>query len=176
MGIPPLGQLREARLAGAPTQGKGQAPGSPGPGALVREPEGEGLGLRRPSLGQEPGGGALWAVGEGWRGWEAPAPFPGCPGSPSPSPHRRREWEVRLQETLGPRYVTLYSTAHGALYMSVLIRRDLIWFCSGRRAALLCASAPGPPPGLCEGRWTGVRRGSRVSPPTPVPQRWRAPR
>ncbi|XP_026907531.1 phosphatidylinositol polyphosphate 5-phosphatase type IV isoform X1 [Acinonyx jubatus] len=42
----------------------------------------------------------------------------------------RREWEVRLQETLGPRYVTLYSTAHGALYMSVLIRRDLIWFCS----------------------------------------------
>ncbi|CAD7667798.1 unnamed protein product [Nyctereutes procyonoides] len=42
----------------------------------------------------------------------------------------RREWETRLQETLGPRYVTLYSVAHGALYMSVLIRRDLIWFCS----------------------------------------------
>ncbi|XP_032164018.1 phosphatidylinositol polyphosphate 5-phosphatase type IV isoform X1 [Mustela erminea] len=42
----------------------------------------------------------------------------------------RREWETRLQETLGPRYVTLYSAAHGALYMSVLIRRDLIWFCS----------------------------------------------
>uniref|UniRef100_A0A673VB38 Phosphatidylinositol polyphosphate 5-phosphatase type IV n=1 Tax=Suricata suricatta TaxID=37032 RepID=A0A673VB38_SURSU len=42
----------------------------------------------------------------------------------------RREWEVRLQETLGPHYVTLYSAAHGALYMSVLIRRDLIWFCS----------------------------------------------
>uniref|UniRef100_G1LAN1 Phosphatidylinositol polyphosphate 5-phosphatase type IV n=1 Tax=Ailuropoda melanoleuca TaxID=9646 RepID=G1LAN1_AILME len=42
----------------------------------------------------------------------------------------RREWETRLQETLGPHYVTLYSAAHGALYMSVLIRRDLIWFCS----------------------------------------------
>ncbi|XP_026960089.1 phosphatidylinositol polyphosphate 5-phosphatase type IV isoform X3 [Sagmatias obliquidens] len=42
----------------------------------------------------------------------------------------RREWETRLQETLGPHYVMLYSAAHGALYMSVLIRRDLIWFCS----------------------------------------------
>ncbi|XP_070234835.1 phosphatidylinositol polyphosphate 5-phosphatase type IV [Bos mutus] len=42
----------------------------------------------------------------------------------------RREWEVRLQETLGPHYVMLYSAAHGALYMAVLIRRDLIWFCS----------------------------------------------
>ncbi|XP_016066520.1 PREDICTED: 72 kDa inositol polyphosphate 5-phosphatase isoform X2 [Miniopterus natalensis] len=42
----------------------------------------------------------------------------------------RREWETRLQETLGPHYVMLHSVAHGALYMSVLIRRDLIWFCS----------------------------------------------
>ena len=49
------------------------------------------------------------------------------------APPRRREWETRLQETLGPHYVMLYSAAHGALYMSVLIRRDLIWFCSGRR-------------------------------------------
>ncbi|XP_031533584.1 phosphatidylinositol polyphosphate 5-phosphatase type IV [Vicugna pacos] len=42
----------------------------------------------------------------------------------------RREWEARLQETLGPHYVMLFSAAHGALYLSVLIRRDLIWFCS----------------------------------------------
>ncbi|KAK2506963.1 hypothetical protein MC885_006558 [Smutsia gigantea] len=42
----------------------------------------------------------------------------------------RREWEVRLQEALGPHYVMLHSAAHGALHMSVLIRRDLIWFCS----------------------------------------------
>ncbi|XP_024417980.2 phosphatidylinositol polyphosphate 5-phosphatase type IV isoform X1 [Desmodus rotundus] len=42
----------------------------------------------------------------------------------------RREWEVRLQETLGPHYVMLHSAAHGALHISVLIRRDLIWFCS----------------------------------------------
>ncbi|XP_073415410.1 phosphatidylinositol polyphosphate 5-phosphatase type IV-like [Dendrobates tinctorius] len=42
----------------------------------------------------------------------------------------RREWEVRLQETLGPHYVLLHSSAHGVLYLSVFIRRDLIWFCS----------------------------------------------
>ncbi|KAG8518657.1 LOW QUALITY PROTEIN: Protein transport protein Sec16A [Galemys pyrenaicus] len=42
----------------------------------------------------------------------------------------RREWETRLQETLGPHYVMLHSAAHGALHMAVLIRRDLIWFCS----------------------------------------------
>ncbi|XP_019366345.1 PREDICTED: 72 kDa inositol polyphosphate 5-phosphatase isoform X2 [Gavialis gangeticus] len=46
----------------------------------------------------------------------------GCPD--------RREWEIRLQETLGPHYVMLFSAAHGVLYMSVFIRRDLIWFCS----------------------------------------------
>ncbi|XP_062873811.1 phosphatidylinositol polyphosphate 5-phosphatase type IV [Trichomycterus rosablanca] len=46
----------------------------------------------------------------------------GCPD--------RREWEIRLQETLGPYYVMLYSAAHGVLYLNVFIRRDLIWFCS----------------------------------------------
>lgn len=83
-------------------------------------------------------------AGLSWlRGWEAPAPSPAVPTS-----LHRREWETRLQETLGPRYVTLYSVAHGALYMSVLIRRDLIWFCSGMRAALPCASTLGTPPSL----------------------------
>ncbi|CAL9708141.1 unnamed protein product [Knipowitschia caucasica] len=46
----------------------------------------------------------------------------GCPD--------RREWETRLQETLGPYYVLLYGASHGVLYLSVFIRRDLIWFCS----------------------------------------------
>ncbi|KAF3695482.1 72 kDa inositol polyphosphate 5-phosphatase [Channa argus] len=46
----------------------------------------------------------------------------GCPD--------RREWEVRLQETLGPYYVMLYSASHGVLYLTVFVRRDLIWFCS----------------------------------------------
>ncbi|XP_043095637.1 phosphatidylinositol polyphosphate 5-phosphatase type IV [Puntigrus tetrazona] len=42
----------------------------------------------------------------------------------------RREWEIRLQETLGPYYVMLYAAAHGVLYLTVFVRRDLIWFCS----------------------------------------------
>nr|XP_032832265.1 phosphatidylinositol polyphosphate 5-phosphatase type IV [Petromyzon marinus] len=42
----------------------------------------------------------------------------------------RREWEVRLQETLGPSHVLLYSAVHGVLHLAVLLRRDLIWFCS----------------------------------------------
>ncbi|XP_044309103.1 phosphatidylinositol polyphosphate 5-phosphatase type IV isoform X4 [Varanus komodoensis] len=46
----------------------------------------------------------------------------GCPD--------RREWEIRLQETLGPHYVMLHAAAHGVLYLSVFLRRDLIWFCS----------------------------------------------
>lgn len=53
---------------------------------------------------------------------------------PASASSHRREWETRLQETLGPHYVMLHSAAHGALYMSVLLRRDLIWFCSGRPA------------------------------------------
>ncbi|XP_069562609.1 phosphatidylinositol polyphosphate 5-phosphatase type IV isoform X2 [Brachyistius frenatus] len=46
----------------------------------------------------------------------------GCPD--------RREWEIRLQETLGPYYVMLYAASHGVLYLTVFVRRDLIWFCS----------------------------------------------
>ncbi|XP_048876937.1 phosphatidylinositol polyphosphate 5-phosphatase type IV isoform X2 [Brienomyrus brachyistius] len=42
----------------------------------------------------------------------------------------RREWETRLQETLGPYYVMLNAATHGVLYLSVFIRRDLVWFCS----------------------------------------------
>ena len=43
----------------------------------------------------------------------------------------RREWEIRLQEALGPYYVMLYAACHGVLYLTVFVRRDLIWFCSG---------------------------------------------
>ncbi|XP_070614868.1 phosphatidylinositol polyphosphate 5-phosphatase type IV isoform X2 [Erythrolamprus reginae] len=46
----------------------------------------------------------------------------GCPD--------RREWEIRLQATLGPQYVMSYAAAHGVLYLSFFLRRDLIWFCS----------------------------------------------
>ncbi|XP_017267607.1 phosphatidylinositol polyphosphate 5-phosphatase type IV isoform X2 [Kryptolebias marmoratus] len=46
----------------------------------------------------------------------------GCPD--------KRDWEICLQETLGPHYVMLYTASHGVLYLTVFIRRDLIWFCS----------------------------------------------
>ncbi|KAF7237232.1 72 kDa inositol polyphosphate 5-phosphatase [Varanus komodoensis] len=35
-----------------------------------------------------------------------------------------------MYETLGPHYVMLHAAAHGVLYLSVFLRRDLIWFCS----------------------------------------------
>lgn len=58
----------------------------------------------------------------------------------------RREWEIRLQETLGPYYVMLYAASHGVLYLTVFVRRDLIWFCSG-----LSQMAPD----IFRGKWIG---------------------
>ena len=48
----------------------------------------------------------------------------------------RREWEVKLQETLGPQHVLFHSAVHGVLYLSIFLRRDLAWFCSGSFCAL----------------------------------------
>lgn len=42
----------------------------------------------------------------------------------------RFEWEVILQETLGPSHVLFHSTALGTLHLCAFIRRDLIWYCS----------------------------------------------
>lgn len=42
----------------------------------------------------------------------------------------RFEWEVTLQETLGPTHILLHSVTLGTLHLGVFIRRDLIWFCS----------------------------------------------
>lgn len=42
----------------------------------------------------------------------------------------RFEWEVSLQETLGPTHILLHSAGLGTLHLAVFIRRDLIWFCS----------------------------------------------
>lgn len=42
----------------------------------------------------------------------------------------RFEWEVILQETLGPTHILLHSTSLGTLHLAVFIRRDLIWYCS----------------------------------------------
>ena len=40
------------------------------------------------------------------------------------------EWEVTLQETLGPSHVLFHSASLGTLHLAVFIRRDLIWYCS----------------------------------------------
>lgn len=42
----------------------------------------------------------------------------------------RFEWEVTLQETLGPTHILFHSTGLGTLHLAVFIRRDLVWFCS----------------------------------------------
>lgn len=44
----------------------------------------------------------------------------------------RFEWEVGVQETIGPSHVLLHSTALGTLHLAVYIRRELIWFVSGK--------------------------------------------
>lgn len=40
------------------------------------------------------------------------------------------EWEISMQETIGPSHVLFHSETLGTLYMGVFIRRELIWFCS----------------------------------------------
>ena len=42
----------------------------------------------------------------------------------------RTEWEVRLQDTLGPSHVLYHSATLGTLHLAIFLRRDLIWFCS----------------------------------------------
>ncbi|XP_052790393.1 uncharacterized protein LOC128224553 [Mya arenaria] len=42
----------------------------------------------------------------------------------------KKEWEILLQETIGPTHVLFHSASHGALHLAVFIRRDLIWFCT----------------------------------------------
>ncbi|XP_037930742.1 inositol polyphosphate 5-phosphatase E [Teleopsis dalmanni] len=42
----------------------------------------------------------------------------------------RFEWEVTLQETLGPSHVLFHSTTLGTLHLAIYMRRDLIWYCS----------------------------------------------
>jgi len=48
----------------------------------------------------------------------------------------REEWEISLQETLGPGHVLFDSVELGTLHMAVFLRRDLIWECSGIRDRL----------------------------------------
>ncbi|EDO43425.1 predicted protein [Nematostella vectensis] len=42
----------------------------------------------------------------------------------------RSEWEIRLQETLGPSHVLMHSCSFGVLHLAIFVRRELVWFCS----------------------------------------------
>ncbi|CAH1115965.1 unnamed protein product [Phaedon cochleariae] len=46
------------------------------------------------------------------------------------SSSERYEWEVGLQETIGPSHLLFHSTSLGTLHISTFIRRDLIWYVS----------------------------------------------
>ncbi|XP_036347389.1 inositol polyphosphate 5-phosphatase E-like [Rhagoletis pomonella] len=57
-------------------------------------------------------------------------------GTQESSPDRF-EWEVTLQETLGPSHVLFHSTNLGTLHLAIYMRRDLIWYCSAPEDASL---------------------------------------
>ncbi|XP_065226697.1 inositol polyphosphate 5-phosphatase E [Planococcus citri] len=40
------------------------------------------------------------------------------------------EWEIAIQETIGPTHVLFHSETLGTLFIAVFIRRELIWYCS----------------------------------------------
>eukprot|EP00731_Ephydatia_muelleri_P037490 Em0484g8a len=42
----------------------------------------------------------------------------------------RKEWEVLIQQTLGPNYVMVSSSSLGVIYLIFFLRKDLLWFCS----------------------------------------------
>lgn len=41
------------------------------------------------------------------------------------------EWEVKIQETVGPSHVLFHSVSLGTIHLAVFLRRDLLWYCSG---------------------------------------------
>lgn len=44
----------------------------------------------------------------------------------------RIDWEILLQEVIGPTHVLFHSLHFGTLSLCIFIRRDLIWFCTGK--------------------------------------------
>ncbi|CAB4008270.1 72 kDa inositol polyphosphate 5-phosphatase-like, partial [Paramuricea clavata] len=62
-------------------------------------------------------------------------------GSQESTP-QRKEWEIKLQEALGPSHVLIYSCQFGVLHLAMYLRRELVWFCSGVEQATV-ATRPG---------------------------------
>ncbi|KAL4712318.1 hypothetical protein ACJJTC_004080 [Scirpophaga incertulas] len=42
----------------------------------------------------------------------------------------RSEWEITVQEVLGPSHLLLHSSYLGTIHLTLFVRRDLIWYCS----------------------------------------------
>ncbi|KAJ9600816.1 hypothetical protein L9F63_001028 [Diploptera punctata] len=42
----------------------------------------------------------------------------------------RFEWEVSIQETVGPSHLLFHSATLGTLHLAIFMRRDLLWYCS----------------------------------------------
>lgn len=53
----------------------------------------------------------------------------------------KKEWEIKIQETIGPSHVMFQSVSLGSLHLVVFIRRDLIWFCSSPEEDVLSLRA-----------------------------------
>jgi phosphatidylinositol-bisphosphatase len=46
----------------------------------------------------------------------------------------RNDWEISLQEQIGPTHVKISSYYHGSIGINVFLRRELIWYCSGKNS------------------------------------------
>ncbi|CAF1369554.1 unnamed protein product [Adineta steineri] len=54
------------------------------------------------------------------------------------------DWEVLLQEVIGPKHVLFHSIHFGTLSLCIFLRRDLIWFCSEPEDDVIKFRAVGP--------------------------------
>ena len=44
---------------------------------------------------------------------------------------RKKEWEILIQQTIGPSHILLQSASLGSLHLVLFVHRDLLWYCSG---------------------------------------------
>lgn len=54
---------------------------------------------------------------------------------------RKKEWEILIQQTIGPSHVLLQSASLGSLHLALFVHRDLLWYCSGGYFLFSCMVA-----------------------------------
>ncbi|CAM4756399.1 unnamed protein product [Rotaria magnacalcarata] len=57
---------------------------------------------------------------------------------------KRIDWEILLQEVIGPAHVLFHSIHFGTLSLCIFLRRDLIWFCTEPEEDIIKFRAVGP--------------------------------